>query len=138
MFHIVIVFPSGTDRRTRHEQNHLDRDDLDQSRSDDEEKHPLEYLIKSCSKSPKRIQIKVDGHNESGPSVESQYGSTTRLFKPLKMNGSEINLIASTIADHPWTIWLQKWKVGKSERPSQQLLEPSIFNESSTFMALHF
>ena len=46
MFHIVIVFPSGTDRRTRHEQNHLDRDDLDQSRSDDEERHPLEYFRK--------------------------------------------------------------------------------------------
>merc|ERR1712235_47129 len=45
MFHIVIVFPSGTDRRTRHERNHLDRDDLDQSRSDDEERHPLKFLF---------------------------------------------------------------------------------------------
>ena len=51
MFRIVIVFPSGMDRRTRHEQNHLDRDDLDQSRSDDEERRPLEYFMKLCYKS---------------------------------------------------------------------------------------
>ena len=29
MFRIVIVFPSEMDPRTRHEQNHLDRGDLD-------------------------------------------------------------------------------------------------------------
>lgn len=46
MFRIVIVFPSEMDPRTRHEQNHLDHDDLDQSRSDDEERRPLEYFIK--------------------------------------------------------------------------------------------
>ena len=41
MFHIVIVFPSGMDQRTRLGPIHLDRDDLDQSQSDDEEKRPL-------------------------------------------------------------------------------------------------
>ena len=88
MFRIVIVFPSGTDRRTRHEQNHLDHDDLDQSRSDDEERRPLEYFMKHCynSLNPDR--------GSKGPVQRrrpSRKWAVAKISQTLKVDGPEFN-----------------------------------------------